>query len=584
MTARETAPNPSQAMARVLFDELVRGGVSDVVMSPGSRSTALVTAADDDPRLRLHVALDERSAAFIALGIARVQRRPAAVVTTSGSAVANLLPAVLEAHHGRVPLVLMTADRPPELRGTGANQTIDQVDLFGGAVRYAVDLLVAQDCDDAVARWRAVAARAAAHADGRLGIPGPVHLNIPFREPTVAVSDDGRSRAEPFTSALDGRAEGRPWLDVHPVVSMVEPEALQELAGRILGTERGVVVVGDLADTEGVGAAVAVIAAAAGWPVIAEPQTGARGGPHVIAHASLLLATPFAASHRPDLVLRVGRPTISGPVGRWLPSSPQVLIDPSPPLRAPDGVTSSIAADPVELLSALADLLALETSSSWLDEWRAADEVAAHAIDTVLGVSSSLGEPRLARDVMASVPTGGLLLVGSSLPIRDVEAYAPARIETRVVANRGTSGIDGFVGTVMGAALAHDGPTVALLGDLTFLHDRNGFLLSPDAPMPDVVFVVVDNDGGGIFHQLPQREHVPAFERLFGTPHGLDLGEVARTHRLPYTLLADAGEVGVAVRAACDAGGIHVLHARTDRDRQTTLRRHVVDHLAAEFA
>ena len=569
--------NPSHAQALVMMDELARNGITDVVMSPGSRSTALVVAADDDPRLRLHVALDERSAGFVAIGMARVTRRPAVVVTTSGTAAANLHPAVLESHHGRVPLLVLTADRPPELRDTGANQTIDQTNLFGDVVRQHVDLAVAEDRDDAVERWRSMVSRAVAHADGRLGPSGPVHLNLPFREPTAPVSDDGRSSASPFRQPLDGRAGGAPWLQVAPVLRRADDEQVRDAAGAVVDTERGLVVVGDVEHTEGLGAAVLDFAARAGWPIVAEPQTGARQGPNVVPHAALLLGTDFATTHRPDLTLRIGRPTVNGPLGRWLATLPQVLVDGEPPLRAPDGVTVSIAADPVTWLRGMSDELAVDAGSEWLDAWRVADIRVADVLEDVLGGVTPVSEPRLARDVLAAVPTAGLLAVGSSSPIRDVDAYASARHDLAVVANRGTSGIDGFVGTAMGAALVHDGPAVALLGDLTFLHDRNGLLLSPDLPTPDLVLVVVDNDGGGIFHQLPQRRHVPAFERLFGTPHGLDLGEVARTHRLPYTQLVDAGEVGVAVTAAVDAGGVHLLHARTDREEQWELRGRIMD-------
>src|SRR6056297_3089876 len=303
------AANPSHALALVLVDELARGGVTDAVLAPGSRSTALAMALNDEPRIRLHVEIDERSADFLALGIARASLRPAPVVVTSGSAVANLHPAVVEADTGAVPLLLLTADRPPELRHTGANQAIEQVGLFARAPRWQVDLGVPEDRADSNAFWRSSICRALAACIGDGQAPaGPVHVNLPFREPTVPVTDDGRSRAAgPFGAPLDGRADRGPWVRTTVAPRRLEDEELRGLAGRLLATERGLIVAGatpPLASTADAAGAVHDLARATGWPVLAEPTSGLRtDASTVIAHAPLLAGHPdLARELTPDLV------------------------------------------------------------------------------------------------------------------------------------------------------------------------------------------------------------------------------------------------------------------------------------------
>jgi 2-succinyl-5-enolpyruvyl-6-hydroxy-3-cyclohexene-1-carboxylate synthase len=570
-----TAPNPSTALARTLFDELVRCGLRHVVVAPGSRSTALAVAAHADPRLAVHVHPDERSAGFVALGLARATGLPAVVVTTSGSAVANLHPAVVEADTDRVPLLLLTADRPIELRATGANQAIDQVGLFGRAARWAVDLPPAEDRPGAGALWRSTADRAWAAATGTAGgagAPGPVQCNVAFREPTVEVGDDGRSAAPAFTQPLTGRPGGVPWLGVRGAARVAADIDLQTVAARIAGTERGLMVLGG-----GSGArldAALAVAEAAGWPVIAEPHSGGRRGPTAIAHAPLLLGhAGFARAHTPDLVLRVGRTTVGRELAQLLgPAVPQVLVDVhggwADPARA---VSELVVADPDRLFADLATVLPGPASSQWLDGWRAADAAAAAAVERALGEDPS--EPQVARDLHADLPDGARLHVASSMPIRDLDAFAAPRVGLSVTASRGASGIDGTLSTALGVALGHDGPTALLTGDLAFLHDTNGFLLSPDAPTLDLVVLLVDNDGGGIFHFLPQAEHVPAFERLFGTPHGRDLGALAEVHGATVHRPADRAAVRAAVAAGLAAGGLHVVHVRSEREENVALHR-----------
>jgi 2-succinyl-5-enolpyruvyl-6-hydroxy-3-cyclohexene-1-carboxylate synthase len=576
------ARNPSHACALVLVDELARHGVTDAVLAPGSRSAALAMAFHDDPRIRLHVEVDERSAGFLAIGLARATGRPAPVVVTSGSAVANLHPAVVEADTGRVPLVLLTADRPPELRETGANQAIDQLGIFGRAPRWHVELGVAEDRPSSNALWRTTVGRAISASTGAGGgAPGPVHVNVPFREPTVPLADDGRAPAvPPFASPLEGRSGGRPWLTATRAPRRLLDAELEGLAARLLTTERGLLVAGATGPGDRAGAAAAALhelARATGWPVVAEPSSGFRTDPATtLTHGPILLGHPgFARRHVPDLVLRIGRTGLSRELGGLLsPTVPQLLLAPDGDIDDPErSIPEVLVADLDVTLAALSVSLGLPASSEWGDRWRAADAAVAAAVRERLEHDDLPSEPRTARDVVAAVPAGATFVVASSMPIRDVDRFAAPRPDVRVLANRGASGIDGFVSTVLGVALGTEAPVVALAGDLSFLHDVNGLLLRADAPTVDATFVVVDNDGGGIFSFLPQAGFPSSFERVFGTPHGRDLAAVAAAHGAPCTEVTDAGALTGAVAEAIAAGGVQVVLVRTERQANLDLHR-----------
>lgn len=572
----EHAPNPSVAFARVLVDELVRCGLTDAVLAPGSRSAALAMALHADERVRLHVRVDERSASFLALGLAKASGRPVAVLCTSGTAAANFHPAVLEAHEARVPLLVLTADRPPELRGTGANQTIDQIKLYGQAVRWFCEVGVPEARAGMVAYWRATACRAWAEAAGSPA--GPVHLNLAFREPLTPEADE-----EGFGEPLDGRAGGAPWVALTEGRAVPDDAALRTLATELARAERGVLVAGDGPDAS----ALAAIAERLGWPVLAEPGSGARRGPNAIGTAALLTQdAAFAEANRPDLVLRSGRPQLSRPVaalvGRQV--ARQILVDPDAAWLDPGReVSHMVRADASALVCALLPLLPqrLEQgpAGEWLESWRDADARARAAVDALLD-AGELSEPRVARDVAAALPPGATLVVGSSMPIRDLDQVMAPRGDVRVLANRGASGIDGFVSTAVGVALASDGPTVALCGDLSFLHDVNG-LLGADA---DLTIVVVNNDGGGIFSFLPQARHPDGFERLFGTPHGADLAGVANAYGAAHRLIQQPGELTDAIADAGATSGVRVLEVRTDRAANVELHRRMREAVTRALA
>lgn len=549
-----SAVDAATSFARTLVDEWVRNGVEFAVVCPGSRSTPLSLAFVRDDRVRVDVVLDERSAAFRALGVGLATGRPAVVCCTSGTAAVNLHPAVVEAHHARVPLLVCTADRPAELHDWGAGQTIDQNRLFGSSVRWFHDPGPPEATDDANARWRALACRAVAHACGPPS--GPVHLNLPFREPLLPT---GAQFAD-----TPGRAHGSPWVRTSSAHRVLPADEVDRVAGLIGGAARGLLVAGWGARVDA--AVVDEFARATGWPVLADPLSQLRTGECVSTYEALLRVDDFARAHRPELVVRVGAPLTSKVANAWLDTTPVVLIDPDGAWSDPaQAACERVAADPASLLPALAAAIARGRDPEWNGAWTHAEVSAREALAAVLDADVAC-EARVARDVADAVPDGGTLLVASSLPVRALEWAMTPRTGLRVLANRGANGIDGFVSTAFGVARGSGEPVVALCGDLCFLHDTNG-LLGGDA-LPPVTFVVVDNDGGGIFEYLPQRE-LPEFEALFATPQTADVVEVARAHGAAAERV-ELGALPKLVAEGADAPRVVVV----DVDRQVAREQH----------
>ena len=548
------ASNASHACALVLVDELVRCGVRDACLAPGSRSAALALALAERDEIRLHICIDERSAAFMAFGIARESTQPAIVLSTSGSATANFHPAIVEADASRIPMIVVTADRPPELRGTGANQTIDQVKMYGNAVRWFCELGVPEEREGAPPYWRSVACRAYAEAVG--GPRGPVHLNVPMREPLVPEGD-----GYPFD--LSGRPDGKRWTRVSRPRAIPPPEVMSSLAGKIASTERGLVVAGD----GPVVPEVAAFAERAGYPLLAEPLSNLRYGAAAIGSYDAMLRSSWAQDRKPDIVVRVGRVAVSKSLARFLgPDVTQILIDPDGAWLDPARTTSwIIAADAAEVVS---DLGNRGLDSDWAREWLEADAKTRVALDATLDADEEPSEPRVARDLVASVPDGSRLVVASSMPVRDLDSFMAPRTGITVFGNRGASGIDGFVSTTLGIASASDAPTFALAGDLSMLHDQNGLLGANDRGL-DCTFVVLNNDGGGIFSFLPQARFPEHFERVFGTPHGINFERFAALYEVDYQRVEKAGELA----AALDGGGVRLVEVRTDRVANVKIHR-----------
>ena len=545
--------NPSTAQAEVIVDELVRNGVRHVVLAPGSRNAPLAYAlhrAAHREHLRLHVRIDERSAGFLALGIAARTRTPVPVMCTSGTAVANLHPAVSEAYHSGSPLVVITADRPPELRAAGANQTIDQHRIYGSEVRFFDELAVAEPNLGQNAYWRTQICRACAAAEA-----GPVHLNVPFREPLVP---DASPEAQGCES-LEGRSDGGRWTDV--ARHGRTPSRLTRL-----GARRGLVLVAEDADAR----AAADWGARYGWPVLSETGGAGASGSAAISSGMWLLNLPgFLDANRPEQVLCVGRPTVFRQVQQLLADAgTEVLLahggsDWPAPAHDVREVAETFGGDPGP------------ADPQWLTAWQQADQKAVAALHAALDLERWPNGQAVAREVVDAVPEDGLLVLGSSNPSRDVALACRQRPDLRVHRNRGAAGIDGTVSTAIGAALGHGRPAYALLGDLTFLHDGNGLILGPHEPRPDLTIVVFNDDGGGIFSLLEQGgpEHADSFERIFGTPHGSDLGSLCAAHGVAHRLVHEHAELR---EALAWEPGLRVVEVRADRTRLREVHQHLL--------
>ncbi|MGQ0848280.1 MAG: 2-succinyl-5-enolpyruvyl-6-hydroxy-3-cyclohexene-1-carboxylic-acid synthase [Actinomycetota bacterium] len=541
-----TIPNPSTAVATVLIDELVRNGVRQMILSPGSRSGALALAGASHPQVRLAVSIDERSAGFFALGVAKATGKAAVAITTSGTATANLFPAVVEADQVNVPLVVITADRPHELRNTGANQTIDQVKLYGDKVRLFADLPVGSDRAGEPGFWRSTVCQLLAAAAGVHGRGGPVHLNVCFDEPVVPVSDDGRVAVTPYSTDIAGRSDGAPWTMIE---SSPDDTPKFKVEGRVL------VVAG-----AGTRPQVVTEALAAGCVVIAEGHSGTRV-PGTISTAHHLLASSEVGKRMaPERAVLLGRVGLSRNLSAFLgqvPSRVSTGEDWTDPDRSATG------------LAGIGGFEAIQPDQEWAQGWAGLESAARSVIDRTLDSDERPSEPRTARDVYAAVPGGCLLVVGSSMPVRDVDWFAAPREPVTVVSNRGAAGIDGIIALGMGAGTGATG-TVVLAGDLSILHDQNAFLIEP---RPDLVVVNVNNQGGGIFAFLPQAAFPEHFQRVFATPRPVSFPALCSVYGLTHHALGSAPDLPGKIAAAIAAGGSHMIEVRTDQVANVALHR-----------
>ena len=605
----------SLAWARTILSTLAEYGLEEVEIAPGSRSAPLVLASRTLPGLNARVHLDERSAGFFALGYGRSHLGPAAVITTSGTAVANLLPAVVEADLSDVPMLLLTADRPPAMRGSDANQTIMQPGIFGDRVRFSIDLPepnAAQLEGTGSKSLAALIRQAAGRAAGPPG--GPVHLNVPFDKPLQPESPYG----------LDLRGPGReepidlPSLEVEVADGEVVPKGPwrrraetprrgrdQEaiLEHQLALARRPLLVAGPATDPGLDGPAAARFAQLRNVPVMADPLSGARfasgseedsAPPLLGAYDHLLRVPEVLRRMAPDLIIRTGRsPTSSAAeaaLAHWREST-QIVVDDGSHRKDHQGLASHyVRASAGEVLERLADRGKGDARSSeppygpWTRQWTGLEAAAWAAIDEEAPHPGNEGA--YAAALVRALPPGSTLFASSSMPVRDVDGYGrPGPLDVEVLGNRGASGIDGVVSTALGCAAGGAGPVAALLGDIAFYHDMNGLLATRD-PQLQVVFVVVDNDGGGIFHMLPIRHFEPAFTPYFATPHGLDFEHAARLFGLPFTDADSPAELGDAVRAAVASPGCRVVRVRTDREvnrRRHELVRARVARRAAEY-
>ena len=611
---------PNALWSAAFVDALVAAGVGHVCVSPGSRSSPLTLAVADRsvgaggggvgagrggigagrprPYVTTSVHIDERSAGFFALGYGRATGQPAAVVCTSGTAAANYLPAVIEAHYSRVPLIVLTADRPPELRDTGAWQAIDQLKLYGAYVRWFAEVAT-PDASPAMLRYvRDLAGRAMALAAGRPA--GPVHLNFPFREPLV-------TDWAPAERAAMGAAVAAlpPPVRAARTVAMAHDDVLSDLAARIAAEPRGLIVCGTMDPPPGYAAAVVELAAAAGYPVLAEPTSGLRFGPHARSHVvtgydAFLRQPDWCDAMAPGLVLRFGSSLTWKYVAQYLerhPGAAQVVVDPDGTWDDPTRLAAlRVPADPVPLCHDLAGRLAvggvdvaadvapdvgvvpaLESATEregWRTGWLDAAATARRARDHEVANAEPGSVAWVYPAVIDALPDGALLYAANSMAVRDLDTFTDTSVRgLRAIANRGAAGIDGTLSSALGAAFGSASPTVLLTGDLAFLHDLNG-LGAAHLDDLNLTVIVLNDQGGGIFEYLPVAEQAPeAFERFFVTPPGADLAAACATYGVAHAVAEDPATLGEALRQRLATTGVQVIEVPVDRAANTAAHR-----------
>lgn len=554
-------------------DELARSGLRHVCLCPGARSTPLAILLRRHPDIRVWTHLDERSAAFFALGIAKALRQPAAVVSTSGTAAVNFAPAVAEAAYGHVPLLTLTADRPPELRDVGANQTLDQARLYGSHAKWSVELPPPDDSDDTLRYARTVGCRAVALAAAET--PGPVHINLPFREPLLPTK----------TAQSVGVGSLAPYVTLSLSPRSPQPAMLAPLVAALREAERGLIVCGPQDDPQ-FPAAVAQLAQQLDYPVLADPLSQVRCGHHVNplildAYDSFLRDESLVGRLKPDLILRFGAAPTSKHLLLYLKShrqARQILVLPGawndPALVATDAIDVDAPAFCRALLSAVRPWIAPPAAVEWSLRWQQVNAAARSALARRLSAESGLSEPAVFLQLAQILPTGTTIFVGNSMPVRDLDGFFPAMPRPlRFLANRGLSGIDGVVSTALGAAAVSSDPLVLVIGDLSFYHDMNGLLAAQRHGLSATI-VLLNNDGGGIFSLLPQVEE-EHFEELFAQPHGLDFRYAAEMYRLSYRRPADQSQLRQVLRQAIAAPGTHLIEIRTDRAANAALHRDI---------
>lgn len=584
------ADRAASAYIGAFVDELVRAGVRHVCVSPGSRSAPLALTIAANPALRGWIHLDERVGAFFALGLARATGAPVALLCTSGTAAANFLPAIVEAHTAGVPLLVFTADRPAELRDVGAAQTIDQNRLFGAHVKWFVEVALPEATPAMLRYARTLAGRAVAAAAA--SPPGPVHLNFPLREPLVPLplaTPQGMTPGDAL--AWRGRPDGAPWVTVTDAPRVPDAATISRLAARLRRARRPLLICGPQFDP-GLAPPLAALARACGAPVLADPLSQLRWGLHdrsmvIDRYDAALRHETTSARLAPDLIMRVGGMPTSKALQQFLQRhavTPLVIVDgarwPDPTLLAAE----MVHAEPRLLVERLVegDAGNADADPGWASAWRRVNDVTNTALHDY---GAGLDEPfegRALAEVAALVPAGGTLFVSSSMPVRDLDAFAPGDARPlRVLANRGANGIDGVLSTALGVAAtmhasngadSNAGPLVLVIGDLAFYHDMNG-LLAGRLHALDATIVVLNNDGGGIFSFLPQAAYPEHFELLFGTPHGLTFAPAAELYGARYHRAETWDALRAGVTAGMTGGGLHVVEMRTDRARNVTLHR-----------
>jgi 2-succinyl-5-enolpyruvyl-6-hydroxy-3-cyclohexene-1-carboxylate synthase len=553
-------------------DELAAHGLADVCLCPGSRSTPLAVAFARHPGIKVWTHLDERSCAYFGLGMAKAEgQRPVAVLCSSGTAALNFAPAVTEAYYGQVPLLVLTADRPQELRDLGANQTIDQVRLYGSSVRWFVEMPLPEASEEMLRYVRLVAARALATTNASPN--GPVHLNFPFREPLIP--------------ALPAAAAGFGRYPTTEKVEAVAPAVPYSLVGSIGAWKRGLIVCGP--DRSLDAGAVAELTGRR-WPVLADPLSGLRCGPQVgpniVGSYNTFLRSPALVERlKPDFIMRFGAPPTSKPLETCLAAwhdVPQVVV--APPGQWPDPYATASSVLHCDLAALGKVLGRVRMNRDWLAAWQDAESRTRAAIESAIAALSEPTEVSAITDLASVLPEAATVFVGNSMPVRDLDSFWPQSDRpTFFEANRGASGIDGVVSTALGSAAVRDGRVILVIGDLSFYHDMNGLLAAKRFGLSATI-VLINNHGGGIFSFLPQHEQAEDFEALFGTPHGLDFAPIADLYGVGYQRVTTREEYRAALLASFEAPGVQVIEVRTDREENLRLHQEIWQAVEAALA
>ncbi|WP_160724086.1 2-succinyl-5-enolpyruvyl-6-hydroxy-3-cyclohexene-1-carboxylic-acid synthase [Bacillus sp. USDA818B3_A] len=559
--------------------ELVLTGVTDVVVSPGSRSTPMAMVMAEHPDLNVHIHVDERSAAFFGLGIAKATNKPVALLCTSGTAAANYFPAIVEARYSRVPLLVLTADRPHELREVGAPQAIDQLQLYGHHVKWFADMALPENSSGMLRYARTICARAAAIAAQEPA--GPVHLNFPFREPLVPKLDE-------TLFELSERPKG--YVKIQNGDLLVRDEEIEEIAGLLKGKERGIIVCGNIGD-EDFAKAVTALADKLNYPIIADPLSQLRSGSHdlenIIEAYDTFLRNEDAKSYlKPEVVLRFGAMPVSKALTIFIKdhsSADHYVIDGGGGWRDPSALsTNMIFCNETIFCHKLLTYLDEKSSSVYLEDWKKVNLLTKEQLAAIRDVTE-LSEGKLFYQLADLLPVESTLFVGNSMPIRDLDSFFLNNNKSiKVMANRGANGIDGTVSTAIGAAV-YSKPLYLILGDLTFFHDLNGLIAAKLYDI-DIHILLVNNNGGGIFSFLPQSEHPKHFDRLFGTPLDIDFKHAVNMFNGSYEKIKDWDQLGTLLKESKNKKGIHVYEINTNRDRNRDEHRHLWRSVSQEIS
>ncbi|MGG3927905.1 2-succinyl-5-enolpyruvyl-6-hydroxy-3-cyclohexene-1-carboxylic-acid synthase [Metabacillus fastidiosus] len=562
-------------------DELARSGVEDVVISPGSRSTPLAILIAEHKNLTVHLSIDERSAGFFALGIAKVQKKPVALLCTSGTAAANYYPAIVEAYYARIPLVVITADRPHELRDIGAPQAIDQINIYGKYAKWFVDVALPEENSNMFRYVRQIASRAVNKAMTKPY--GIVHLNFPLREPLLP-----NLNIENLWSSEDMRERQITFL---PSYQTLSEEDLNELVHLLEGFSKGLIVCGEM-DGERAEESIVELSNHLSFPILADPLSQLRTGKHnkrkVIDHYDTLLKDEEIITHlKPEVVIRFGAMPVSKPLMLMLKNNPdiiQIIIDDAGGYREPtlNGAYLVPAAENF-ICRQLINRTAKRDKSQFDKSWILANEICSQHINEEIAQINDLFEGKIYTELQKNVCEGCNLVIGNSMPIRDFDTYfGNTDKEIHVYGNRGANGIDGVVSTALGISLKAEAPTVLIIGDLSFFHDLNGLLMAKLYAI-DLTVLLINNDGGGIFSFLPQSKEEKHFEALFGTPIGLDYEKAAQLYNGSYKEIEDWDQFRQFFEAMRTRRGLNIIEVPTDRNTRVEVHRELLQLVSQEI-